>query len=137
MSINTQTTKSGLVYQVDSLLKRSYSDLSMEDLHTLMLMIQILKTLAENRSGKTSYESSTINTMGLGNGIQTLLTRLSVTDDSSCPRVESITTNQKYPTGKSNGHGLRSSTIQSKGLGLTSWQLQESRCPTDLKEMKE
>lgn len=80
MSINTQTTKSGLVYQVDSLLKRSYLDLSMADLHTLMLTIQILKTLAENRSGKTSYESSIINTMGLENGTQTLLGRLQGTD---------------------------------------------------------
>lgn len=131
MSINTQTTKSGLVYQVDSLLKRSYSVLSTEDLHTLMLMILTLKTLAENNSGKTSSESSIVNMMGLGNGIHLLSTRLKEIDNSLCQQAEYINTNQKSHTEKLSGPEQRSLTTPCRGLEQTSCQSQESAYQTD------
>jgi len=137
MSINTQTTKSGLVYQVDSLLKRSYSVLSTEDLHTLMLMILTLKTLAENNSGSESLESSIVNTMGLANGIQRLSTKLKKIESSLCQQAASTTTNQKLPMEKSSGPGPKSLTTLYKGLERTSCPSHELAYPTDLKEYKE
>lgn len=137
MSTNTQTTKSGLVCQVDSLLKRSYSVLSTEDLHTLMLMILTLKTLAENNSGTESLESSIVNTMGLVSGIQKLSTQLNEIENLLCPRAESITMNQMLCTEKSSGLGQRSSTTLYKGLERTSCPSHESAWLTDLKEWVE
>lgn len=137
MSINTQTTKSGLVYQVDSLLKRSYSVLSTEDLHTLMLMILTLKTLAENSSGTESLESSIVNTMGLVNGIRKLSTKLNEIENLLCPQDVSTTTNQMLCMEKLNGLGPKSSTTLYKGLERTLCPSHESPWQTDLKEWVE
>lgn len=137
MSTNTQTTKSGLVYQIDSLLKRSYSVLSTEDLHTLMLMILTLKTLAENSSGTESLESSIVNTMGLVSGIQQLSSKLKEIENSLCQLDVFTITNQKSAMEKSSGLEQRSSTTLYKGLERTSCPSHESAWQTDLKEWVE